>query len=180
MGVVLHQEWLIYLPVFLLGVALARGAGDLRVLAARVDALRYGTAVWWMLLAVGMVAIISRWMIIDQLPRNHVLDVLAFPITALGAALVTACCAFWGGSSRFLTWKPVAWLGRVSFSLYLVHLPIVLSTAFLIGDEHWLRVAAISVPLSLLTAWGFYKVVEAPAHRLSVRVGRMTARAWTS
>ena len=61
-------------------------------------------------------------------------------------------------------------LGRISFSLYLVHMPVLAAT--LHATAGWLppwAALAAGVPLSLLAAAAFHAAVEAPAQRLSRR-----------
>jgi peptidoglycan/LPS O-acetylase OafA/YrhL len=67
---------------------------------------------------------------------------------------------------------PLLRLGRVSFSLYLVHVPVL--AAMLHATHGWLSpwaALAAGVPVSLLVAAAFHAWVEAPAHRLSRGVG---------
>ena len=70
-----------------------------------------------------------------------------------------------------LTRGPVQFLGRVSFSFYMVHWPIIFLWL------HWSRGAAPAVSLvavfALTTgvAWACYRVLEQPAQRWSRRVG---------
>jgi peptidoglycan/LPS O-acetylase OafA/YrhL len=70
---------------------------------------------------------------------------------------------------------PLAWLGKISYSLYLVHAPI---------GERLMNVAhrfvanlalcfAISMALTLLIAWGFNELFEEPARRWAKRIGRV-------
>ena len=61
--------------------------------------------------------------------------------------------------------RAVRWLGRRSFSLYLVHEPLIVSIAMLTGS--WGLVLLIGLPGSLLLAEVFYRLVEYPSHRLS-------------
>ncbi|MBR5195812.1 MAG: acyltransferase [Akkermansia sp.] len=67
--------------------------------------------------------------------------------------------------SRNLTWltesKPLAWVGRISFSLYLVHLPIFTLYRSLTGQEELpLLDICLILPLLLLLGYAFYKGVE--------------------
>lgn len=84
--------------------------------------------------------------------------------TALAIALVKAPAV-----------APLAWLGSISYSLYLVHVPIggrVVNLGRRLiqgpGQEVLLSLAALAI--SLLFAWGFNLVVEQAAVRLSRRV----------
>jgi peptidoglycan/LPS O-acetylase OafA/YrhL len=97
-------------------------------------------------------------------------------LSALGAMLAVYCALAVPVVRAFLTTRPLQWLGLVSFSLYLVHEPIVLASAHLFGDAD-LRVAAlVSLPASLAVAALFHRVVEVPAHTLSRAVGEWVRR----
>lgn len=76
-----------------------------------------------------------------------------------------------GSLQRALRHPALRFLETVSFSLYLVHLPVL--AALQHGLHGRLRVAAIwgiGVLTSLAAAWVFYRAVERPAHRLAQRV----------
>jgi peptidoglycan/LPS O-acetylase OafA/YrhL len=98
-------------------------------------------------------------------------------ILLLGAILISPRL------QAFLALRPIAWLGRVSFALYLVHFPILCSLS------SWVFVAmrathsiwpsfviafAVTLAASLATAWLFTLAIDEPATRLSQRVGRAT------
>lgn len=172
-----HQAWLAYLPMFLIGVALARGAGDLRRIADRIAGWRFGSLVWGALLVAGLALIVLTWLIRGTGAIDTVTAATVSPTTLLGALIIVVCAAFSPGVSRVLSTRPVAWLGRISYSLYLVHLPLLLAIVFWLGDRQPWIVAALAIPGSLLLAWGFTVVVEAPAHRLARWLGRRTAEA---
>jgi len=73
-------------------------------------------------------------------------------------------------SARFLSWRPVEWLGEISFSIYLVH-SIVLDVfkqvsakiVPLTGQAEWI---AVMVPATLLVAPVSYYLLEMPMRRL--------------
>jgi peptidoglycan/LPS O-acetylase OafA/YrhL len=67
------------------------------------------------------------------------------------------------------------WLGCVSYSLYLLHVPIGgrvinLSKRFVSNDVERFGVILLATAVSLLSAWAFYRLVEVPAHQLSRRI----------
>jgi len=66
-----------------------------------------------------------------------------------------------------------AWLGRVSYSLYLIHLPILTAAIHGLGPvlPLW-AIMAIAVPTALIAAELFYRAVEAPSMRLGKRLTR--------
>jgi peptidoglycan/LPS O-acetylase OafA/YrhL len=76
-----------------------------------------------------------------------------------------------GALPRLLDRPALAWLGRISFSLYLIHMPVLGAMLHGLGGTLSLWGALLlGVPLSLLAAQGFYSLVEAPSQRLSRRI----------
>ncbi|MEA3055010.1 MAG: hypothetical protein QOD30_442 [Actinomycetota bacterium] len=69
--------------------------------------------------------------------------------------------------------RPLAWLGRISYSVYLWHLPIVAEVAAHHPDDPRM-VFAIAVPLTLLVGGLSYRVIERP---LMSAAGRARLRA---
>jgi peptidoglycan/LPS O-acetylase OafA/YrhL len=75
---------------------------------------------------------------------------------------------------EFLRSKPISSLGKYSFSLYLIHAPILSSLFFMfptIRSFRQLSVAALFYALMLLVCtFTFYRFVEAPIHHLSKKI----------
>jgi peptidoglycan/LPS O-acetylase OafA/YrhL len=69
--------------------------------------------------------------------------------------------------------RPLAWLGRISYSVYLWHLPVIAEVARHRPDDP-LGVAVVAVPVTLGIAWVSYRVVERP---LLSSAGRARLRA---
>ena len=68
-----------------------------------------------------------------------------------------------------MNWRPIAFLGVLSYTLYLVHVVLV-ALAFAWKVPHaWLR-ALVALSLSLMVAWVMYEVVEKPCARLRKRL----------
>lgn len=89
-----------------------------------------------------------------------------------GAGLLMLMVLEMRGLGRLLRLPPLLWLGRVSYSLYLIHLPVFLLVIYgLPGVGSGVQVALL-VPLSLLAAALFHRLVETPA--------RLCGRALTS
>ena len=93
-------------------------------------------------------------------------------MSTLGAAGIVVCAAAATRFRRVLEGRVPQFLGRISFSLYLVHLPVLATLAFLLGDWNWAAVGLIGVPLTLVAGWGFYRAVEKPLHRVARRAKR--------
>lgn len=160
-----------YMPVFLVGALFAAALPDLRATADRLPAVwRNAAGAGAMLLAVALLT--SRAPGVAWLPPGPVLNELALPLAVLSAALLVLASVLWMPLQWLLELRPIQWLGRISFSLYLVQAPIVLSSnAVLSGSPWWVR-ALVALPIALAVAWLFTRFVEAPAHRASKRVGR--------
>jgi peptidoglycan/LPS O-acetylase OafA/YrhL len=122
----------------------------------------------------------------ENLPTSPLVSgIAALTFLAAGVALhsdiilsLSAGCAIWLIlQSRILNWLLtlglIAFLGRISYSLYLIHAPLVLGilriTRGNISDSY---VIMMSVLISVGTATLIYKFVEEPSIRLSQIVGR--------
>ncbi len=107
----------------------------------------------------------------------------------VGGGLVasgTAALILFGGlRGRLYDWlspRPLQFLGTVSYSLYLIHVPIV---AVLLGVQTRLSVLSGDVAafamfvgaagLSVAAAWGMYLLVEHPSIRLAGRLRNRSA-----
>lgn len=87
-------------------------------------------------------------------------------ILALGAVLlIFALMSGW--QPLLLKARVSRWLGRVSFSLYLIHVPIIAACCFLLANVIPIEAAVlVGAILSLLGAQFAYASVESNAHRL--------------
>ena len=94
----------------------------------------------------------------------------------VGAVLIVLLFVSWDPAKRLGDTAAAQWLGRVSFSLYLVHLPIILAAVTLLRSVSLPLALAVSVAASLVAAELFYRYVEQPAHRLSTAAGRAVGR----
>ena len=95
-------------------------------------------------------------------------------IGACAGILVAAGAAVRGGPLRWLLeWSPLEFLGRISYSVYLWHVPLVAELLRARPDISTPAKAAIVIPGSLLAGWLSYVVVERP---LLSRASR--ARIW--
>ena len=170
-GIVTGSAVLQYLPVFLAGALLAGNAASLSVWAKRVRKSWITNLAWMAALLGGCTLLILHWLlwpvIADLPPVMQLADAASF----LGALVIVAVGFLWQPMIRALMISPLRWLGRVSFGLYLVHVPIIIAVANLLPPGEWLWTAAIAIPLSLVVAELFTRFVDGPSHRLSRRVG---------
>ncbi|HEX2053186.1 MAG TPA: acyltransferase [Actinomycetota bacterium] len=174
-----------FLPMFGFGCLMAIERERLANLGEAIDRLRFGRAVWWAVTLAALLLLNSYWTV-----RGMTSDpsALAFWVpVSRGLIVAGACLAIFAavaGPARWLETAPLQWLGTRSFSLYLVHEPIVVSAAVALGGTPTLPVIlAVAVPISLAVAEVFYRVVERPSQRLGrlvsqrVETRRATRRA---
>lgn len=141
LGSVLGNPTLLYLPMFGLGVVLALDWATLaRVLGAleaaarrRPGALTVATVL--ALAVAGELALVGWQLSASGLPPP-VHSVVETTGHLLAAMLLIALAGLWPPVRRAFSSRPLQWLGLVSFSLYLVHEPVLLA------------VVRLSVPLS--------------------------------
>jgi len=159
-----------YLPAFGIGALFATALPRVLGLIARINAGSRARATWIALTVVAALLVTTAWTLAPVLP-GRILPATQFTVL-LGATLFVFIALGSPGAKAFLTTRFVRWLGMISFSLYLTHEPIVVGVAQLLPRslEPWGFI--VSVPLSLLVGWLFYRVVEKPAHRLSQAVKR--------
>ena len=158
------HDFLKYLTPFACGVAIAVGPRPVVP----------GWLPRWLLYAVAVSGVNATWLaqgVFEEPSRlvvhaTHAADVLA-------SALLVALIAGGGGSA--LTRRVPAWLGSRSFSLYLVHEPIVVSAGLLVGARWWWMGSLVAVPLSLLVADLFWRLVEHPSIDVARRAGQLFA-----
>lgn len=113
------------------------------------------------LLLAGLLVIQAHW------SRVHIAQQV---MVGVGSAMVIAAALSPGMIERVLSARPLRWLGKISYSLYLVHVPLLLTSVILLREVLPLWVIQVSVPpLALLLGWLFHSAIADPA----VRVGQM-------
>jgi peptidoglycan/LPS O-acetylase OafA/YrhL len=82
---------------------------------------------------------------------------VGYTLVAFGAAaLVTACISQQNSVSRIFAWKPLGRIGRISYGIYLFHLPILAliaryTTPLTINLSYSTRFALLLLPVALIT-----------------------------
>ncbi len=165
---------MLYMPIFGLGVLMAQRWSAIQAWGHRFEAskvVRVACVVGFGILMFGYWAVSAFHGVTDTWLS------VARAAQVVAACMLVAYFAATRGGAAIGTARPVAWLGKRSFSLYLIHEPIVVTTAFALNGTHNpALVLVIALPVSLLAADVFYRLVEGPSHRLSQRVGRAIAQ----
>lgn len=102
--------------------------------------------------------------------------IVAQPLAVCGCLILVVVALTCNVVSDLLSTLPVRWLGRISFSLYLTHLPVRDWIVPYIPVQGLLR-PVVLFALCLLVAEAFYLAVERPATRLSRRLGKVKREA---
>ena len=175
LGYVTTTQALMYLPPFALGALLASDYDELRRSGERLAQTARGRLTWRTVAVAGPFLLVAYWLLrpLTSGPWSEI----TLSLRVAGAFVIVATVAFWPRArtpripSRPAGGQLLAWLGSVSFSLYLVHFPIVVAGALLAGPGRWWLGALISVPLSLLIAQLMTTWVEQPAQKYGTRAG---------
>ncbi|WP_158252822.1 acyltransferase [Cryobacterium sp. N21] len=182
LGYVTTTQALMYLPPFALGALLAANFDELQRCSERLAERASGRLLRFALAALGPFLLVAYW-ILRPLTNGEWSDV-TLSLRVAGAFVIVATVAFWPAAQRVSGprlsgprlsghWprRLLTWLGSISFSLYLVHFPIVVAFALLAGPGRWWLGALVSVPLSLLMAQAMTRWVERPAQVYGTRAG---------
>lgn len=173
-GRVIGADAAVYLPAFFIGTLIAVRLDDLRGWAAE----RSTSLQWAVLTTVSALLLVASWISRPFVESSSDLGQALWGLSGVGAAGLIIVAIGSPLARHLLEAPPVLWLGKVSFSLYLVHAPILATLAFAFGDDRWWLVGIVGVPVSLLVSAAFFQVVERPSHGLARRVGR-GVQAWS-
>lgn len=92
-------------------------------------------------------------------------------IVSVGTALLIYSIFLWEGLHRVLRERFFQYLGRLSYSLYLIHWPVgmkIVDLAYkLTNDYHPIAVLVVTLFLTILVADIFYRLIERPSHNFS-------------
>jgi peptidoglycan/LPS O-acetylase OafA/YrhL len=161
-----------YLPIFFLGTLIAV---RLRAIEGWSESRR-AKRLLAVILPVSALVLICKFLLAPVVPEGTDGSHALVGLEALGAVGVVVVAGAATPFRRFLEARVPQFLGRISFSLYLVHLPVLTTITWLLGDWNWPVAALIGIPAAVLTGWGFFRVVEKPLHRVARSAKRGAGR----
>jgi peptidoglycan/LPS O-acetylase OafA/YrhL len=163
------SQWLhvvTMLPVFCFGSYLAKYRSSVLHLLRNSLLIRAAMAI------IGSMLYSSAW----SLPfLNHGISRLG---TAIGSSIIVMLFLASSLLERLGTCRPVLFLGNISYSFYLIHLPILLTTTSILYPMTGsvLLSIAISLACSLPAAWAIYIMVEIPGQNWGKNLARSFTR----
>lgn len=159
-GTVTYLPAIVYMSMFGIGVLMAVRKNRLEQFGRTLSRVKWGG-----LIASSLLLLSSRWLF-PQLPT-------VICMACIGGALLVfafiACPPLASAGNH----RTLQWLGTRSFSLYLVHEPIVVSIGFVTHISNPLLVTALAVPPSLAATELFFRCAERPGRILAGRVGHL-------
>lgn len=162
--------WALQLEGFTLPAFLGHFAVGLAVCRIRLLDSPVGSGVRRATFALGIALVaIPTWLLVprgsvDFVDLSLAGDTVLRPLAAVGFGLMVLATASGGWVARALAWRPLAWLGGISYSLYLIHIPAQVLMLRVVSpvDNPW-GWAALAFTASILGGWLLYKGVEAPS-----------------
>lgn len=142
-----------------------------RNVADRINARWYRHPLWAGLTVGSALLMIAPWLFgpgITQLPDlEHALKGLV-PLAAAG--LVVAVLG-WKPLRAVFESRPFQFAGTISFSLYLVHVPILIFSTYLFATEPWYVALLFGIPVAVAVSIAFTWLIEKRSHLWSKAVG---------
>ena len=152
--------YLLYLPMFGIGALMLR---QHHILAAAGRRLKMWSGS--LVVLAGVVLLTLSWTARDQFSTAY------RPEQVVGAALLVFAFGYWERGQAFGGSAALQWLGKRSYSLYLIHYPILVGIAYSLGQNSRFTFL-IGIPIALVAADGFFRGVEGPSHRLAQKLKR--------
>jgi peptidoglycan/LPS O-acetylase OafA/YrhL len=130
-----------------------------------------GRTFWIFTLVASLFFLIASHIFLFAIPSTSVGGHVLNALVGAGAAGTILCAIGFPAIRNTLNRRVPQFLGRISFSLYLVHVPIIATLTYLFGEQLWWLVALIGIPLSIGVAVLFVRFIEGPSQRLARFVG---------
>lgn len=160
-----------YLPAFFVGAVIAVRLDVVRNTADRINRRWFRHPLWALLTVGSALLLIAPWLVgpgVGQIPE---LDPVLKGLVPLSAAGLVVAALGWTPLRAVFESRPFQFLGAISFSLYLVHVPITIFSTYLFAGQAWYVPLLFAIPLAVLVAVGFTWLIEKRSHGWSKAVG---------
>jgi peptidoglycan/LPS O-acetylase OafA/YrhL len=152
----------------LFGCALALGLNPV------LDPMPFRDRTWkWVWLPLGLGGLLFSFL--DRDPAFRETWRYTLQGVALVPVFVTAMRYPRWGPMRVLNWRPLRFIGVLSYSLYLLHL-VVIGVVDMKWHLHGFVAGALSLAISIAVAWAIHLAIERPATRLRRRLSHAVVR----
>jgi peptidoglycan/LPS O-acetylase OafA/YrhL len=146
-----------YMPLFALGITIAMRLDRLKRLVARMHTY------------IHLIFIIIIMLIPHALLKNHF--ILADIWYGISASYAIVCCLTFSRLEAILSIRLFKWLGRISYSLYLVHFPILMASLYFFnGSLPFPIILILSFLFILLVANLMNIFIEQPSMQIGKRL----------
>lgn len=160
-----------YLPAFFVGAVIAVRLDVVRNTADRINRRWFRHPLWALLTVGSALLLIAPWLVGPSVGRIPELDSVLKGLVPLAAAGLVVAALGWTPLRTVFESRPLQFLGAISFSLYLVHVPIIIFSTYLFAGQAWYVPLLFAIPLAVLVAVGFRWLIEQRSHGWSKAVG---------
>jgi peptidoglycan/LPS O-acetylase OafA/YrhL len=164
-----------YLPAFFVGAVIAVRLDVVRNAADRINRRWFRHPLWALLTVGSALLLIAPWLVGPGVGKIPELDPVLKGLVPIAAAGLVVAVLGWTPLRALFESRPLQFLGAISFSLYLVHVPIIIFSTYLFAGQAWYVPLLFAIPLAVLVAVGFRWLIEKRSHGWSKAVG-----AWAS
>lgn len=181
LGVHADSGALQYLPAFFVGAVIAVRLEAVRNVADRINTHWYRHPLWAALTVASLLLLIAPWLVGPNVGEIPELEPVLKGLVPLAAAGLVVAALGWKPLRAVLDTRPVQFTGTISFSLYLVHVPILIFSTYLFADEPWYVPLLFGIPVAVVVAVGFTWLIEKRSHGWSKAVGNWASdryRTW--
>lgn len=170
----LHEiDYLVYFSAFLAGALMVFVVLSRPGKVVKASTSLRTQVIWFACFVAGILLMCTYWMLFVGSVSDHQTLAFAKSLSIPGAVLIVLSAVFSRPVCWLLELAPIQWLGRISFSLYLVHVPILVLFSRMLGSDHWMRALLFAIPTTFVVAWLFSRIVEVPSHRLAKWAGSL-------
>lgn len=159
-------DTLSYLFLFVIGAAAGLRLQAVQNVFARCNG--FIPLILW-LLAFGLLALCPS----ANLGVSGTRQTLFLCLAGVGACIIVGLCTTESPVTRALERPLPMWLGRISYSLYLIHFPILIAMVRLMPHVPLVLICGLGVSLSLCAAHALNLLIERPAQKLGRSIARM-------